>query len=80
MNTLKKNGRLVVVGSPDVSFNSTDLVAHQLSITGSFVGNRATMREMLSFAQELGIMPKMELMPMTEVNKAIRKVKENKAR
>ncbi|MDH4214223.1 MAG: NAD(P)-dependent alcohol dehydrogenase [Candidatus Thorarchaeota archaeon] len=80
LNILKKNGELVVVGFPDVSFNSTDLVAHQLSITGSFLGNRTTMREMLSFAQEHGIMPKMELMPMSEVNKAIRKVKENKAR
>jgi uncharacterized zinc-type alcohol dehydrogenase-like protein len=80
LNTLKKNGTMVVAGFPDVSFNSTDLVAHQLSITGSFLGNRATMREMLSFAQEHGIMPKVEVMPMTEVNEAIRKVKENKAR
>ncbi|MFW9910383.1 MAG: NAD(P)-dependent alcohol dehydrogenase [Candidatus Thorarchaeota archaeon] len=80
LNTLKKNGRLILVGFPDVEFNSTDLVAHQLSITGSFLGNRATMPEMLSFAQEHGIVPKVELMPMTEVNNAIRKVKENKAR
>jgi uncharacterized zinc-type alcohol dehydrogenase-like protein len=80
LNTLKKNGTLVVVGFPDVSFNSTDLVAHQLSITGSFLGNRTTMREMLSFAQEHDIMPKVELMPMTKVNEAIRKLKENKAR
>ena len=78
--TLKRNGRLVLLGFPDVAFNSTDLVAHQLSITGSFLGNRATMREMLSFAQAHSIVPKVELMPMTEVNEAIRKVKENKAR
>jgi uncharacterized zinc-type alcohol dehydrogenase-like protein len=80
LNTLKKNGRLVLLGFPDVALNSTDLVVHQLSITGSFLGNRATMREMLSFAQANGIVPKVELMPMTEVNEAIRKVKENKAR
>ncbi|MFW9910415.1 MAG: zinc-binding dehydrogenase, partial [Candidatus Thorarchaeota archaeon] len=80
LNTLKKNGTVIVAGFPDVSFNSTDLVAHQLSITGSFLGNRATMREMLSFAQEHKIMPKVEVMLMTEVNEAIRKVKENKAR
>ncbi|KXH76759.1 MAG: hypothetical protein AM326_01975 [Candidatus Thorarchaeota archaeon SMTZ-45] len=80
LNTLKKNGRLVLLGFPDVALNSTDLVAHQLSITGSFLGNRTTMREMLSFAQAHGIVPKVELMPMTEVNGAIRKVKENKAR
>lgn len=80
MNILKKNGKLILVGFPDVALNSTDLVAHQLSITGSFLGNRATMREMLSFAQEHGIKPKVELMPMAQVNEAIQKVKENKAR
>ncbi|TFG99462.1 MAG: NAD(P)-dependent alcohol dehydrogenase [Candidatus Thorarchaeota archaeon] len=80
LNTLKKNGRLVLVGFPDVALNSTDLVAHQLSITGSFLGNRATMQEMLTFAQTHSISPKVELMPMTDVNEAIRKVKEGKAR
>ncbi len=80
LNTLKKNGSLILIGFPDIAFNSTDLVAHQLSITGSFLGNRVTMREMLSFAQEYNIVPKVELMPMTKVNEAIRKVKENKAR
>ncbi|MFX1261894.1 MAG: NAD(P)-dependent alcohol dehydrogenase [Promethearchaeota archaeon] len=80
LNTLKKNRSFVLIGFPDVSFNSTDLVAHQLSLTGSFLGNRATMREMLSFAQKHDIVPKLELMPMTEVNEAIRKVRENKAR
>jgi len=80
LNTLKKNGSLVLLGFPDVAFNSTDLVAHQLSITGSFLGNRATMREMLEFTQEHGIKPQVELMPMAKVNEAIQRVKENKAR
>ncbi|MFW9856645.1 MAG: NAD(P)-dependent alcohol dehydrogenase [Candidatus Thorarchaeota archaeon] len=80
LSTLKKNGRLILTGFPDMTFNPTDLVAHQLSVTGSFLGNRVTMREMLSFAQEHTIVPKVELMPMTKVNEAIRKVKENKAR
>jgi len=58
----------------------SSLVAHQQSITGSFIGNRAMMRETLSFAQEHGIKPKIELMPMAKVNEAIQRVKENKAR
>ena len=78
--TLKKKGRLVLLGFPDVTLNSTDLVAHQLSITGSFLGNRSTMREMLGFAQDQGIAPEVELMPMSQVNEAIQRVKENKAR
>jgi uncharacterized zinc-type alcohol dehydrogenase-like protein len=80
LNTLKKNGKLVLLGFPDVALNSTDLVAHQLSITGSFLGNRAGMREMLSFAQVHGITPAVELMPMSQANEAIQRVKENKAR
>jgi uncharacterized zinc-type alcohol dehydrogenase-like protein len=80
LNTLRKKGRLVLLGFPSVSLNPTDIVAHQLSITGSFIGNRATMREMLSFAQLHGIAPQVELMPMSQVNDAIQRVKENKAR
>ena len=78
--TLRKTGKLILLGFPNVALNSTDLVAHQLSITGSFLGNRATMQEMLSFAQVHRIVPTVELMPMTQVNEAIQKVKENRAR
>jgi len=78
--TLKKKGKLILLGFPDVAFNSTDLVAHELKITGSLIGNPPTMRSMLSFAQEHGITPMVELMPMSQVNEAIQKVKENKAR
>jgi len=38
------------------------------------------MRAMLSCAQENGITPAVELMPMSQVNEAIQKLKENKAR
>jgi len=78
--TLKKKGRLVLLGFPDVVLNSTDLVAHQISIIGSFLGNRATMREMLAFAQHKHITPEVELMPMSKVNEAFQRVKDNKAR
>ncbi len=78
--TLKKRGRLVLLGFPDIELNSTNLVAHELSMTGSLLGNAPTMREMLSFAQEHGIKPMIELMPMSKVNEALQRVKENKAR
>ncbi len=77
---LKKRGRLVLLGFPDLEFNSTNLVAHELSITGSLIGNPSKMRAMLSFAQEHSIAPVVELMPMSLVNAALQKVKENKAR
>lgn len=80
IDTLKKNGQLILVGFPDFSLNSTDLVAHQLSVTGSFLGNCRTMREMLAFAARHNICPAIELMPMSQVNEALQKVRENKPR
>jgi alcohol/geraniol dehydrogenase (NADP+) len=78
--SLKKRGRLVLLGFPDIELNSTDLVAHELSITGSLIGTPSKMRAMLSFAQEHRIKPVVELMPMAQVNAALQKVKGNKAR
>ncbi len=77
--TLKKRGRLVLVGFPDINLNSTDLVAHELLLTGSMIGNPTMMRAMLSFTQEHGIAPVIELMSMSQVNEALQRVKENKA-
>jgi D-arabinose 1-dehydrogenase-like Zn-dependent alcohol dehydrogenase len=80
LNVLKKEGRIIVVGFPEISMDPTDLVAHNLSITGSFLGNHTTMRKMLVFAQTKHITPMIETMPMAQVNEALQKVKENKAR
>ena len=82
VNALRNNGHLVVIGFPpkDVTFDAMELVVHQVSITGSFLGNRATMREMLSVAQAKGVKPWVERMPMAQVNEAIQRLKENKAR
>lgn len=85
----KKNGRLVLVAFSPLdlpllaasgSGPAVDFVAHQLSITGSFLGSRADMREMLAFAQEHAITPRVELMPMSQVNEAILRVRQNQAR
>jgi uncharacterized zinc-type alcohol dehydrogenase-like protein len=80
LSALKKRGIIVLAGFPRLALNTTDLVAHELSITGSFLGNRATMQEMLPFAYEHNIAPLIELMPMKQVNEAMRKLVENKAR
>lgn len=79
-NTLKKRGKMLLLGFPDLAFNTTNLVAHELSITGSLIGNPPMMRAMLSFAEEHKITPMVELMPMAQVNEALQKVKDNRAR
>ena len=80
LNTIRKRGKLIMAGFPDINLNSTNLVAHELAITGSLLGNPPTMRAMLSFAQEHGITPLVELMPMSQVNVALQKVKQGQAR
>lgn len=77
---LKKKGKLVLVGFPEVNLHPRDLVSHELSIVGSFLGTPRVMREMLTFAHEHGISPMIELMPMSQVNQAIERVRANKAR
>jgi uncharacterized zinc-type alcohol dehydrogenase-like protein len=78
---LKNHGRLVMVGFSEVpvKFEPLELVVHQQSITGSFLGSPAKMREMLAFAEERGIRPMIQVMPMGQVNEAIRMLKEGKA-
>jgi len=71
---------MIVVGFPFIDLKPVDLVAHELSITGSFLGSRATMKEMLTFTQVRGIKPKVELMPMSQVNEALKRVENNEAR
>lgn len=82
MQSLRNFGRMVLVGFPqvDVRFDAMELVVHQNSLTGSLLGSRETMREMLAFAQEKGIEPRVELMPMARVNEAIERLRANRAR
>ena len=49
MKILKKKGKLVLSGFPQVNLSSVDLVSHELSIVGSFLGTQAEMCEMLNF-------------------------------
>jgi len=77
---LDRRGRLVLLGFPELTMDSVDLVVHEVSVTGSFVGNRAHMREMLAFAHEHHITPRVELMPMSRAEEAMRRVRENQAR
>ena len=86
---LTKNGRLVLPAFAPIDLPLTrgsgpgpmvNFVAHQVSISGSFLGSRADMREMLAFAQGQGISPRVEMMPMAQVNEAMLRVRRNQAR
>lgn len=82
LDCLTTRGRLIVIGFSDepVTFEPLELVVNQLSITGSLIGSRESMREMLTFAHQQRIKPKIELLPMSRANDALQRLKENKAR
>lgn len=77
--TLKRRGKVILIAFPDIDFSPVDVVVHELSIIGSFVGRPEEMRQMLTFAEAHEIRPMIELMPMSQVNQAIEKMKSNKA-
>ena len=79
-DVLKRRGKIILVAFPHVDLDPVDLVAHELALLGSFVGTPEEMHKMLSFAAEQEIKPMVELMPMSQINKAIEKVRQNKAR
>jgi len=82
LTTLRTNGSLNFVGaSPgNVEVPIIDLIFGQKSVSGSLIGGRAMIQEMLEFSARNNIKAKTEAMPMEKVNEAIKKVRDNKAR
>ncbi|HVP11316.1 MAG TPA: NAD(P)-dependent alcohol dehydrogenase [Phycisphaerae bacterium] len=82
LKVLRPRGTLALVGaSPgNVSVPVNALIVGKKSIQGSAIGNRSTIREMLEFAARHGIGAQTEVVPMSEVNAAINKVRTNRAR
>ncbi len=82
VRALKPNGKLCFVGAaPDnLTVSIMELLSKRKSICGSPIGGRHTIREMLSFAANNDIYAKTEVLPMSEVNTALDKVRANKAR
>ena len=82
LSMLKPNGKLCFVGLPAsaITIHPLSLIFGQVTVCGSVIGGRAAIREMLEFSARHGIKAKTEVMPMSEVNQAIARLKDNKAR
>lgn len=82
LDLLHPRGNLCFVGVPPKPLNITavSLIDGGKSVSGSYIGNRERMREMLSFAALHGIAAQVEVVPLSEVNNAIEKVRNNQAR
>ena len=82
LNIVAPKGTLWIVGASPGTLDvpPMSLIVGQKAIRGSAIGNRAALREMLGFAARRQIAAQAELMPMSDVNAAVRKVRENRAR
>lgn len=82
LNILKPNGSLCMVGliSKPLEIPMFPLILGQRSVRGSVIGGRPMMREMLEFATRHNIRAMTEILPMSQVNDAMEKLRSNKAR
>ncbi len=82
LDLLRPNGILCTVGASGapVSVPAFALLVGQKAITGSVIGGRHRIREMLEFAARHAVAARVETMPMREVNAALDKVRRNQAR
>ena len=82
VQALKPNGVLCLVGAPPglLQLPASQLVSKQRAICGSDIGSPGAIREMLAFAAEHGIGAQIETAPMSEVNAALQRVRDNRVR
>lgn len=82
LSLLKPQGKLCLVGIPsaELKIAARLLVSGNKSICGSGTGSRHYMREMLAFAARHNIQAQVETLPMSDINNAITRLKNNKAR
>lgn len=81
---LKPRGTLACVGLPDKSEKTQlflhGMVAQERALVGSYLGPYDDYEEMLAFAAEHGCKPQIELFPASQINEAVARVADGKAR
>jgi uncharacterized zinc-type alcohol dehydrogenase-like protein len=82
LQTLAPNGSLCLLGIPPgiIGIPPSLLITGQRSITGSDIGSRGVIREMLEFVTRHKIAPQIQRMPMAEANAGLTKLRANQVR
>lgn len=82
LSLLRIDGTLVNVGAPAKpdSYSVFSLITGRRSIAGSLVGGIPQTQEMLDFAAEHGIAPKIEVIPANQVDEAYERVLQSDVR
>ena len=79
---LKRDCALVVVGAlePLAPINNQEVAFHRRSVSGSLIGNLTDTQEILDLCAEHGIGPEIEIIPISEINAAFKKVENGDVR
>jgi uncharacterized zinc-type alcohol dehydrogenase-like protein len=82
LGALRPNGVLCLVGatSEPLSVQAFTLLGGQKTVTGSAIGGRPSIREMLAFAARHGVAAKTQVRPLAEADAALGDVRKGKAR
>jgi uncharacterized zinc-type alcohol dehydrogenase-like protein len=82
VSALRPNGTLCLVGVPTEPLNLSAgaLLGAQRSVTGSAIGGRPAIREMLEFAARHGVGAEVQVRPMAEADAALNDVRQGRAR
>lgn len=82
LETLGTDGTLSIVGAPDepMEIPANALMFKRRRVTGSVIGGRAAMNDMLRTAGEFDVTPVTETFPMSDVNRAIEKLRRHDIR
>lgn len=81
ISLLKPEGNLCFSGLPekDIAFPAVLLADYaQRKVTGSYLGSRSEMKELLEFADRNGIKAETEVFPVSQAQEVLDKIKENK--
>lgn len=82
LQTLRPNGSLCLLGIPPgiIGIPPSLLITGQRSITGSDIGSRGVIREMLELVTRHKIAPQIQRLPMAEANAGITRLRANQVR
>jgi uncharacterized zinc-type alcohol dehydrogenase-like protein len=79
---LKREKSLVIVGAlePMAPVDNQAVAFHRRSVSGSLIGSIKETQEVLDFCAEHGVAPEIEIIPIQEINEAMKKVERGDVR
>ena len=82
LRATRLGGTLCLVGVPPaaLTIDPDHLLDGEKIVTGSVVGSRASMDRMLAFAAQHDVAPRVETLPMRDVNEGLARLREGRAR